>query len=166
MRMKAKKFSPPPVDTGIGEKDREKLADGLVNLLADTFTLYLKTHNFHWNVIGPQFRALHLMFEEQYKELWEATDDIAERVRALGYPVPATFAQFAKRSSIKEAAGVPEAQSMLRQLRDDHESLARSLRAVIAAADKADDASTSDLLTGRLESHEKTAWMLRSMLKE
>jgi starvation-inducible DNA-binding protein len=155
----------PVIDIGIGDKDRAKIADGLSRLLADTFSLYLKTHNFHWNVEGPMFNTLHLMFMEQYTELWNALDAIAERIRALGYPAPGTAAEFARLASIDETPGVPDAMTMVRLLVAGHEAVARTARKGFPAADKAGDESTADLLTQRLQVHEKTAWMLRSLLK-
>lgn len=152
------------VDIGIAETDRKAIAEGLNALLADTYVLYLKTHAFHWNVTGPMFQTLHLMFETQYNELWLATDPIAERVRALGLPVRATWGAFAKLSSIPEADGVPEALEMVRELVKGHEAAARTARSVFPKAEKGSDESTVDLLTQRLQVHEKTAWMLRSML--
>jgi starvation-inducible DNA-binding protein len=152
------------MDIGISKKDREKLADGLSHVLADSYTLYLKTHNFHWNVTGPMFQTLHLMFETQYNELWLALDLIAERIRALGMPVPATHKSFGKLSSIAMEEGVPKAQDMIRSLVKGHEAVARTARAVFEVADKANDQPTADLLTQRLQVHEKTAWMLRSLL--
>jgi starvation-inducible DNA-binding protein len=154
------------IDIGISAKDRATIAEGLSRLLADTFTLYLKTHNFHWNVRGPMFQTLHVMFEAQYNELWLALDAIAERIRALGLDAPATYTQYAKLSSIKETPGVPEAQSMVRLLVEGHEAVARTARKVFPAADKASDEPTADLLTQRLQVHEKTAWMLRSLLEQ
>lgn len=153
-----------PIDIGIPEQQRKAIADGLSRLLADTYTLYLKTHNFHWNVTGPQFNSLHLMFETQYTELALAVDIIAERIRALGEPAPGSYAAFARLSSIKEAEGVPPADEMLRQLVRDQEAVARTAREVFPIADAAHDEPTADLLTGRMQVHEKTAWMLRSML--
>jgi starvation-inducible DNA-binding protein len=158
--------SQPVIDIGISAKDRATIAEGLSRLLADTFTLYLKTHNFHWNVRGPMFQTLHVMFEAQYNELWLALDLIAERIRALGLDAPATYTQYAKLSSIKETSGVPEAQSMVRLLVEGHEAVARTARKVFPAADKASDEPTADLLTQRLQVHEKTAWMLRSLLEQ
>jgi starvation-inducible DNA-binding protein len=155
----------PVIDIGIGQKDREKIADGLSRLLADTFSLYLKSHNFHWNVEGPMFNTLHLMFMEQYTELWNALDAIAERIRSLGYPAPGTGSEFAKLSSVEETTGVPEAMEMVRLLVKGHETVARTAREVFPAAEKGGDESTVDLLTQRLQVHEKTAWMLRSLLK-
>jgi starvation-inducible DNA-binding protein len=155
-----------PIDIGIGEKDRREIAAGLSRLLADNFTLYLKTHNFHWNVTGPMFRTLHIMFEEQYNELWTANDVIAERIRSLGVFAPATFKEFSALASIKEEDGVPQAMQMVRQLVDGHEAAARTARGVLETAEDASDASTADLLTERLQVHEKTAWMLRSLLAD
>jgi starvation-inducible DNA-binding protein len=155
-----------PVNIGIEAGDRREIAEGLSRLLADTFTLYLKTHNFHWNVTGPMFQTLHLMFEEQYNELWTANDAIAERIRALGLFAPATYREFARLTSIAEEDGVPVATQMIRQLVEGHETAARTARSVITIAERADDAPTADLLTQRLQVHEKTAWMLRSLLAE
>ena len=153
------------IDIGIGERDRRKIAEGLSRLLADTYGLYLKTHSFHWNVEGPMFNTLHLMFMEQYTELWNALDLIAERIRSLGYPAPGTYSQFARLSKIEDTEGVPEAMEMVRLLVRGHETVARTAREVFGAADKGGDESTADLLTQRLQIHEKTAWMLRSLLK-
>jgi starvation-inducible DNA-binding protein len=155
----------PAIDIGIPDKDRAKIVDGLSRVLADTYSLYLKTHNFHWNVEGPMFNSLHQMFMEQYTELWTALDAIAERIRALGYPAPGTYKQFAKLTSIEETDGVPEAMDMLRLLVAGHEAVTRTARAAFPAAEKGGDESTVDLLTQRLQVHEKTAWMLRSLLK-
>ncbi|HLL76120.1 MAG TPA: Dps family protein [Pyrinomonadaceae bacterium] len=155
-----------PIDIGIDEKDRQEIAAGLSRLLADNFTLYLKTHNFHWNVTGPMFRTLHVMFEEQYNELWAANDVIAERIRTLGLFAPGTFSEFTALASIKEEAGVPAAMRMVRQLVDGHEAAARTARGVLETAENANDAPTADLLTERLQVHEKTAWMLRSLLAD
>jgi starvation-inducible DNA-binding protein len=152
------------IDIGISKKDRTAIADGLGRLLADTYTLYLKTHNFHWNVTGPMFQTLHLMFETQYNELWLATDAIAERIRSLGHPAPGTYAQFAKLSSIKEPAGIPKATDMIRQLVDGHEAVVRTARSIYPVVEKASDEASADLLTQRIQLHEKTAWMLRSLL--
>ena len=154
------------MDIGIADKDRKEIADGLSHLLADTYTLYLKTHNFHWNVTGPLFNTLHLMFETQYNELALAVDAIAERIRALGHPAPGSYAAYAKLSSIKEETGVPKAEEMIRQLVDGQEAVARTARAVFPSAEKASDEPTADLLTQRLQIHEKTAWMLRSLLSK
>ncbi|HEX6623723.1 MAG TPA: Dps family protein [Pyrinomonadaceae bacterium] len=153
-----------PIDIGIEEKDRREIAEGLSRLLADTYTLYLKTHNFHWNVTGPMFQTLHLMFEQQYNELALAVDLIAERIRALGYSAPGSYKEFGKLTSIKEADGVPAAEGMIRQLVEGQETVARTARAVFETAGNANDAPTEDLLTERLQVHEKTAWMLRSLL--
>ena len=150
------------VNTGISESDRLKIADGLGRLLADTYTLYLKTHNYHWNVTGPMFSSLHLMFEGQYLELRDAVDVIAERIRALGSPAPGSFAAFSKLSSIAEEEGIPEAMAMVRDLTHGHETVARTGREVVALADAANDVVTADLATQRIEIHEKTAWMLRA----
>ena len=152
------------VDIGIAEADRKGIAEGLNALLADTFSLYLKTHAFHWNVTGPQFQTLHLMFETHYNELWLATDPIAERIRALGFPVRATYTAFGKLSSIPESDGVPDANDMVRELVKGHEACARTARSIFPRAEKGGDESTVDLLTQRLQVHEKTAWMLRSLL--
>ncbi len=152
------------VDIGIAEADRKGIAEGLNGLLADTFSLYLKTHAFHWNVTGPMFQTLHLMFEVQYNEVWTATDLIAERIRALGFPVRATYSAFSKLSSIPETDGVPEATDMVRELVKGHEACARTARSIFPRAEKGGDESTVDLLTQRLQVHEKTAWMLRSLL--
>jgi starvation-inducible DNA-binding protein len=155
----------PQIDIGIKGRDREKIAGGLSRVLADTYTLYLKTHNFHWNVEGPMFNTLHLMFMDQYTELWNALDAIAERIRSLGFPAPGTYLEFSKLSSIEETEGVPEALDMVRLLVAGHEAVARTVREVFSAAEKAGDESTCDLFTQRLQVHEKTAWMLRSLLK-
>jgi starvation-inducible DNA-binding protein len=154
------------IDIGISAKDRAKIAQGLSKLLADTYTLYLKTHNFHWNVKGPMFQTLHLMFEAQYTELALAVDLIAERIRALGFPAPGTYREYAKLSSIRETDGVPEATQMIRLLVEGQEAVARTARAVFPVVDKAADEPSADLLTQRLQVHEKTAWMLRSLLEE
>ena len=152
------------IDIGIPEKDRKVIAKGLSALLADTYTLYLKTHNFHWNVTGPMFNTLHLMFETQYNELALAVDQIAERIRALGEHAPGSYADFAKLSSIKEAKGKPDAKTMIRQLVEGNEAVVKTARTIFPAAEKGNDESTADLLTQRMQTHEKTAWMLRSML--
>jgi starvation-inducible DNA-binding protein len=154
------------IEIGISEQDRKSMADGLSRLLADTYTLYLKTHNFHWNVTGPMFQTLHLMFETQYNELALAVDQIAERIRALGHPAPGTYAEYARLSSIPESAGVPKAQDMVRLLVEGQEAVVRTARSVFPAAEKAGDGPTADLLTQRMQVHEKTAWMLRSLLEE
>lgn|SRR5450830_14556 len=152
------------MDIGISQKDRKKIAEGLSAFLADTYTLYLKTHYFHWNVTGPQFRTLHLMFEEQYNELWLATDLIAERIRSLDFVAPGTYKDFSKLTSIKETDGVPDAHDMIKELIDGHETVVRTARKLIPIADAATDEVTTDLATQRLQVHEKTAWMLRSLL--
>jgi starvation-inducible DNA-binding protein len=154
------------IDIGISEKDRRKIADGLSRLLADSFVLYLKTHNFHWNVTGPQFNALHNMFMTQYTELWNALDVIAERIRALGFPAPGSFAAYAKLSSIAEENGTPSATDMIRQLVAGQEAVARTAREAFRLADAADDQPSADICTQRMDIHEKTAWMLRSMLAD
>jgi starvation-inducible DNA-binding protein len=161
----AASIAAPQIDIGIKAKDREKIVAGLSKVLADTYTLYLKTHNFHWNVEGPMFNTLHLMFMEQYTELWTALDAVAERIRSLGFPAPGTYAEFARLTSIEESEGVPEAMAMVRLLVEGHEAVARTARAAFPAAEKGGDESTADLLTQRLQVHEKTAWMLRSLLK-
>jgi starvation-inducible DNA-binding protein len=153
-----------PINRGIEEKDRQEIAQGLSKLLADTYTLYLKTHNFHWNVTGPMFQTLHLMFEQQYNELALAVDLIAERIRALGFPAPGSYGQYAKLSSIKEEDGVPAANEMIRQLVAGQEAVVRTARKVFPTVDKANDEPTADLLTQRMQVHEKNAWMLRSLL--
>ena len=152
------------INIGIGEQDRAAIAEGLSRLLADTYTLYLKTHNFHWNVTGPMFNTLHLRFEGQYTELAVAVDDIAERIRALGFPAPGTYAAYARLSSIKEEEGVPEAEEMIRQLVQGQEAVVRTARSIFPLLDKVSDEPTADLLTQRMQVHEKTAWMLRSLL--
>ena len=152
------------IDIGIGEKERKDIAEGLSKVLADTYTLYLKTHNYHWNVTGPMFQTLHLMFETHYNELWLAVDLIAERIRALGFPAPGTYAEFTRLASIKEEPGVPPAEEMIRKIVQGHEAVVRISRTVFAIADKSSDQPTLDLLTQRMQVHEKTAWMLRSML--
>lgn len=155
----------PDIQIGIDAEGRKALADGLSHLLADTYTLYVKTHNFHWNVTGRMFRTLHVMFEEQYRALAEAVDEIAERIRALGHPAPASFSRFAELTSIEEEDGVPAAEEMIRQLVRGHEAVVRTARTVFASAESASDQVTVDLLTERMQVHEKTAWMLRSLLE-
>jgi len=155
-----------PVNIGINESDRKQIAEGLSRLLADTYSLYLKTHNFHWNVTGPMFQTLHLMFETQYTELATAVDLIAERIRALGYPAPGTYSDFAKLSSIPENTGVPKASEMIRLLVEGQEAVARTARSIFPVVDQANDEPTADLLTQRMQLHEKNAWMLRSLLEE
>ena len=154
----------PMIDIGIPEADRVAISTDLGRVLADTYTLYLKTHNYHWNVTGPMFNTLHLMFEEQYNELWMAVDLLAERIRSLGAFAPGSSAQFAALTSITEADGVPTAEQMLADLVAGHEAVVRTARTVFATAEAAGDQSTADLLTQRIQIHEKTAWMLRSML--
>jgi starvation-inducible DNA-binding protein len=155
-----------PINIGIGVEERREIAEGLSRLLADTYTLYLKTHNYHWNVTGPMFQTLHLMFEQQYNELALAVDQIAERIRALGLPAPATYSEFARLSSVKEEEGVPSAQEMIRKLVEGQEAVARTARTVFPTAEGANDQPTADLLTERMQVHEKTAWMLRSLLAD
>jgi starvation-inducible DNA-binding protein len=154
------------VEIGIKPQDRKAIAQGLSHLLADTYTLYLKTHNYHWNVKGPMFQTLHLMFETQYNELALAVDAIAERIRALGYPAPGSYAEYAKLSSIKEAKGVPAATKMIADLVAGQEAVVRTARKIFPLADKTNDEPTADLLTQRMHVHEKTAWMLRSLLEK
>lgn len=154
------------INIGISEQDRHSIVDGLSAMLADTYTLYLKTHNFHWNVTGPMFPTLHAMFEEQYVELSKAVDQIAERIRALGSHAPGTYSHFARLTSIKEPDGVPSAQEMVKQLVQDQEAVVRSARSMFKAVDQANDETTADLLTQRMQVHEKTAWMLRSLLEK
>jgi starvation-inducible DNA-binding protein len=156
----------PPIRIGISEKDRATIAQGLATLLADTYTLYLTTHNFHWNVTGPLFNTLHTMFMTQYTELWAAVDPIAERIRSLGHPAPGSYAQFSKLSSLPDAPSTPpKALEMVRVLVEGHEAVARTARAIFPLADAAHDEPTADLLTQRLTVHEQTAWMLRSLLE-
>jgi starvation-inducible DNA-binding protein len=154
------------VDIGIDADTREEIAAGLSRLLADTYTLYLKTHYFHWNVTGPMFQTLHLMFETQYTELALAVDLIAERIRALGFPAPGSYTQYAKLSSIPETTSVPKATEMIKLLVEGQEAVCRTARSIYASAEKASDEPTADLLTQRLQLHEKTAWMLRSLLDQ
>ncbi len=159
--------SMPAINIGISEKDRSAIAGGLAHLLADTYTLYLTTHNFHWNVTGPLFNTLHQMFMGQYTELWTAVDPIAERIRSLGHPAPGSYAQFGALASIQDApATPPKALEMVRILVEGHEAVARTARGIFPLAEKADDQPTADLLTQRLTVHEQTAWMLRSLLAE
>jgi starvation-inducible DNA-binding protein len=153
------------IDIGIDANKREAIAQGLSRVLADSYTLYLKTHNFHWNVTGPMFQTLHLMFETQYNELALAVDLIAERIRALGFTAPGTYKQFAQLSSIKEDDGVPKSQDMIRRLIEGHETVARTAREIFKLAEGASDQPSCDLLTQRMQVHEKTAWMLRSLLE-
>lgn len=153
------------IDIGIEQKDRQRLADELSKLLADTYGLYLKTHNFHWNVTGPMFQTLHLMFEEHYTELATAVDQVAERIRALGHFAPGSYAAFGRLSSIPDAVDVPKANEMIAQLVEGHETVVRTARQVAVAAEEAGDQATADLATQRLQLHEKNAWMLRSLLE-
>jgi starvation-inducible DNA-binding protein len=154
----------PVIDIGIEEADRQAIANGLSRLLADTYTLYLKTHNYHWNVVGPMFNTLHLMFEAQYNELALAVDLIAERIRALGEPAPGSYREFGALSSVPEDSDLPDAIAMIRRLVDGQETVARTARSVFAVAEKGNDQPSADLLTQRMQVHEKTAWMLRSLL--
>lgn len=153
------------IDIGIGESDRVKIAEGLAHLLADSYTLYLKTHNFHWNVTGPMFQTLHLMFETQYTELATAVDLIAERIRSLGVPAPGTYKEFAELTSIEESEGVPSATDMIRQLVEGQEAVVKTARSIFPRIEKAGDEVSADLLTQRMQLHEKNAWMLRSLLE-
>lgn len=158
----------PQLDIGIGEDDRKEISTGLSAFLADAYTLYLKTHNFHWNVTGPMFNALHVMFEDQYTEQWQALDDIAERIRALGYNAPGSYSEFMALTSLEEETGLdkaPEWKEMVAQLVAGNEAVCRTARRVLRTADEADDDPTVDLLTQRLQTHEKYAWMLRSLLQ-
>jgi starvation-inducible DNA-binding protein len=160
-------MSKPAINIGISEADRKAIAEGLSKLLADTYTLYLTTHNFHWNVTGPMFNTLHTMFMTQYTELWNAVDPIAERIRALGHFAPGSYAQFGKLASVPDVpATPPKANDMISILVQGHETVARTAREVFPLADKANDQPTADLLTQRLDIHDKTAWMLRSLLEE
>ncbi len=154
------------IDIGIEEKDRKEIAYGLSRLLADSYTLYLKTHNFHWNVKGPMFQTLHLMFEAQYNELALAVDLIAERIRALDFPAPGTYGEFVELSSIKEERGTPSAEKMIEHLIQGQEAVVRTARSIFPAVERAHDEPTADLLTQRMQIHEKTAWMLRSLLEK
>ena len=153
------------IDIGIKQADRLKIAEGLKHLLADTYTLYLQTHNFHWNVEGPQFRELHLMFEEHYVELAVAVDDVAERIRTLDVPAPGTYKELSRLSSIKEVEGVPDGKAMVDTLTRGHEQVVKTCREVLKLAQSADDESTSALASDRMRIHEKTAWMLRALNK-
>ena len=153
------------IDIGLNENDRKEIAQGLAKLLADSYSLYLKTHNFHWNVTGPMFQTLHLMFEQQYNELALAVDLVAERIRALGVPAPGTYSEFAKLTTIKEPQGVPAAHDMIKQLVEGQETVVRTARSVFPVVERAHDEVSADLLTQRMQVHEKTAWMLRSLLE-
>jgi len=164
--MSKKKVSLPNMDIGIDANQREDIAKGLSGLLADSYTLYLMTHNFHWNVTGPQFNSLHNMFMDQYTEQWNALDQIAERIRALGFPAPGTYKEYVKLASIKEVDGVPKATDMIRHLVAAQEATARTARKLFPVVDAANDQPTADVLTQRIDIHEKTAWMLRSLLEE
>ena len=154
------------IEIGISTKHRQDIADGLGRLLADTWVLYGKTHGFHWNVTGPMFTSLHGMFDTQYNELWESLDEIAERIRALGLPAPFGDSTLTKLASIEEASSIPSGMDMVKQLMTDHEAVARTARSVFEIADSANDQPSADLLTQRLQVHEKTAWMLRSLLQD
>jgi starvation-inducible DNA-binding protein len=154
-----------PINTGIDEQSRKEIAEGLSRLLADTYSLYLKTHYFHWNVTGPMFNTLHLMFEGQYTELALAVDLVAERIRALGFPAPGSYSQYASLTSIPETTEVPNANEMIKLLVEGQEAVVRTARSIFPAADAAHDEPTADLLTQRMQIHEKTAWMLRSLLE-
>lgn len=152
------------IDIGIDQTERKEITAGLSRLLADSYTLYLKTHNYHWNVEGPMFNTLHLMFEQQYTELAQAVDEIAERIRALGEPAPGSYASFSELTSIEEEEGVPAAEAMIENLVKGQEAVVRTARSIFPAAERANDEPTADLLTQRMQVHEKNAWMLRSML--
>jgi len=153
----------PTINIGIPDASRREISEGLSKLLADSYSLYLKTHNFHWNVTGPHFNSLHAMFMQQYTEIWNAIDDVAERIRSLGFPAPGSYSVFSRLTSIKESEGVPKADEMVRELCEGHEAVARTARSVIPLAEKGSDEATLDLLTQRIQIHEKTAWMLRSL---
>ena len=155
-----------PIDIGIEQADREAIAEGLSRVLADTYTLYLQTHNFHWNVTGPMFQTLHTMFETHYTEMATAVDELAERIRSLGVAAPGTYGDFQRLTSIEEVAGVPKATEMVRLLVVGHETVVRTARSVFPYAEKGGDEATADHLTQRIQLHEKTAWMLRSLLEE
>jgi starvation-inducible DNA-binding protein len=154
------------INIGLSEQNRIAIAQGVSELLADTYTLYLKTHNFHWNIVGPKFHDLHVMFEGQYTELATAVDDVAERIRTLGLPAPGTYKQFAELSSIKETEGVPSAEDMVKILTMDNETVVRTARRILPLAQDANDESTASLISDRMVIHEKTAWMLRSLLEQ
>ncbi|MGB3238256.1 MAG: Dps family protein [Geitlerinemataceae cyanobacterium] len=158
-------IQPMKVDIGIDEKARAQITEGLSRVLADTYTLYLKTHNFHWNVTGPMFQTLHLMFEEHYNELALAVDEIAERIRALGFTAPGSYSAYSQLTSIPESTEVPPAKEMIKQLVEGHEAVVKTARSIFPTADEAHDEPTADLLTQRMQVHEKTAWMLRSLLE-
>lgn len=150
------------LNTGLAEAERKEIADKLARLLADTYTLYLKTHGYHWNVTGPMFRSLHMMFEDEYMEMRDAVDEIAERIRALGHDAPGSYGEFADLSSVDDEPGSPDAMEMVKRLVVGHETVIRTGREVVEAAESAGDVATADLVTARIEIHEKTAWMLRS----
>ncbi len=152
------------IDIGISEEARQTISEGLGKVLADSYTLYLKTHNFHWNVTGPMFQTLHVMFEGHYTELALAVDELAERIRALGHFAPGSYASFSTLTSIEEAEGVPVAEEMIRELVKGHEAVVRTIRSVFPVVEEASDEPTADLLTQRMQVHEKTAWMLRSLI--
>ncbi|WP_217126042.1 Dps family protein [Hydrogenophilus thiooxidans] len=154
----------PKIDIGIADEDRQAIAQGLGRLLADTFVLYLTTHNFHWNVTGPMFQTLHTMFMTQYTELWNALDEIAERIRALGHPAPGSLSEYLQLTRLSEVRGVPKAEEMIRILVAGHEAVCKTVRELVPTVERANDEPTLDLLTQRLQIHEKTAWMLRSLL--
>ncbi|MBP3981881.1 MULTISPECIES: Dps family protein [unclassified Acidovorax] len=167
MAKASSKTNAPSINIGISEKDRAAIAQGLSRLLADTYTLYLTTHNFHWNVTGPMFNTLHTMFMTQYTELWNAVDPVAERIRSLGHFAPGSYAQFGQLTSLPDApAEPPKATEMIRILVQGHEAVARTARSLFPLADKASDEPTADLLTQRLTVHEQAAWMLRSLLED
>ncbi|TVQ79963.1 MAG: DNA starvation/stationary phase protection protein [Bradymonadales bacterium] len=153
------------VNIGISHDSRKEIAEGLARVLADSYTLYLKTHNYHWNVTGPMFNTLHTMFETQYTELATAVDEVAERIRSLGFPAPGSYKSYSKLTSIQEEEGTPPAKEMIKNLLSAHETVARTAREVFPAAEKGQDEATVDLLTQRIQTHEKTAWMLRSLLE-
>jgi starvation-inducible DNA-binding protein len=161
------KAQAPPIDLGIPEDARKAVVKDLENVLADTYTLYLKTHHYHWNVTGPMFQTLHVLFEQQYNNLWTAVDEIAERIRSLGHFAPGTYQEFADRTSVEvdKPGKVPEASVMVANLVKGHEAVVRTIRPALARADEAGDDVTVDLLTQRLTFHEKTAWMLRALLE-
>ena len=154
------------INIGISEKDRKKIVEVLARMQADTYTLYLKTHNFHWNVTGPMFQTLHLMFQTQYNEIWLAVDVIAERIRALGFPAPGSYKEFSELTEIKDSKGLPNAKEMIRQLVEGQETVIRTARAVFPIAEAAGDQPTADVLTQRMTVHEQNAWMLRSLLED
>ena len=162
----AKKISGSTIDIGISEKDRKAISKGLSELLADSYSLYLMTHNFHWNVRGPMFNTLHTMFMTQYTEQWAALDLIAERIRSLGEPAPGTYKEFSKLTSIKEVEGTPKGMDMVNLLMKAQEATAKTARKLFPIVEKAKDQPTADLITQRIDVHEKTAWMLRSLLEE